>query len=283
MNLIKSVVAIAMLSIILILPVPKTALKSDEIENQNKFSNPPEIEAKSALVVDLVNEKILFEKNSNESLPLASLTKIISSLVVIDHIDLNEYIKVTRNAILTEGPSTLKVSEHFKVIDLLALSMGESSNDAMMALVEHLGDESWFLELMRKRAEELGASQMNFLNPTGLDLKKEQDSLPVSPSNLGSAQDLWQIIKNSIDSPIWQMGDKNEVVSKEGITHKISHTNVLKYNPEISGSKTGFTDLAGGNLILIVEKPLLHPKLIIILGSSLDGRFSDAQKLLDWI
>ena len=235
------------------------------------------------MALNLLTNKILFEKNIYEPLPLASLSKIISSLVVADHIDLNEYIEITKNAVQTPEPSTLLVGEHLRAEDLLAMAMGESSNDAMMALVEHFGNKEWpatssvewFLELINKKAFELGTEKMSFLNPTGLDIENE-----TFPSNFGSAWDLAQIVKNSIDSPIWQLGEKKEVISREGIAHKIHHTNLLRNEISgINGAKTGFTDSAGGNLILIVEKPLGAPKLIIILGSSLEGRFLDAKKL----
>lgn len=224
------------------------------------------IEARSALVFDLLTGEILFEKNIYEPLPLASLTKIISSLVVADHIDLNELIKI-------------KKSEYLRAEDLLAKAMGESSNDAMMALVEHFGDEKWFLELMRQKAKELGAKKMSFLNPTGLDIKlslgqsltQTKFGAFETASNFGSARDLSQIVKNSLDSIIWQVGNK------EGL----KYTNLLR--GEISGivgAKTGFTDNAGGNLVLIVEHPLGKPKLIVILGSTILGRFEDAKALL---
>lgn len=246
-----------------------------------------QVEAKSALALDLLTEEIIFEKNPSKPLPLASLTKIISSLVVVDHIDLNKYIEISKSALSAPEPSTLRAGEHIRAEDLLAFAMGESSNDAMMALVEKFGDEKWFLELMNQKAMELGATTMSFLNATGLDIKLSLgQSLTQTEfgSNFGSAYDLAQIIKNSLDSIIWQIGEKEEVVGKEGIAHKIKHTNILREElAGIYGAKTGFTDNAGGNLVLIVERPLLKPKLIIILGSTIEGRFEDAKKILSML
>ena len=232
------------------------------------------VEARSALVFDLLTEEILFEKNINEPLPLASLSKIISSLVVADHINLDEYVEITKSAVETPEPSNLKVGEHLLAEDLLAMAMGESSNDAMMALVEHFGDANWFLQLMNEKTKELGAKTMSFLNPTGLDIKLSlghQMTQTEFGSNYGSASDLAKVVKNSLDSIIWQVGNK------EGL----KYTNLLR--GEISGivgAKTGFTDSAGGNLVLIIERPIGKPKLIIILGSTLKGRFEDAKKLV---
>ena len=107
------------------------------------------VEARSALVIDLLTNEIIFEKNIYEPLPLASLSKIISSLVVVDYLNLDEYVEISKTAIATEEPSTLRVGEHLRVEDLLTMAMGESSNDAMMALVEKLGDEKWFIEFYK--------------------------------------------------------------------------------------------------------------------------------------
>src|SRR3989344_5296655 len=244
------------------------------------------VEARSALVFDLLTEEILFEKNINEPLPLASLSKIISSLVVADHINLNEYVEITKSAVDTPEPSTLKTGERVLAENLLAMAMGESSNDAMIALVEHFGDPNWFLQLMNEKAKTLGAKTMSFLNPTGLDIEEpgargqgpETSTIPLTldprPSNFGSALDLAKVVQNSLDSIIWQVGNK------EGL----KYTNMLR--GEISGiigAKTGFTDSAGGNLLIIVEHPLGKPKLIIILGSTLKGRFEDARKILEFV
>lgn len=281
----KFVFLVLIFSFVLFVPISKQVATVIESSSDLKEIK---LEARSAFALDLVTGKIFFEKNIHESLPLASITKIISSLVVADHLSLNEFVEVSKSAIATPEPSTLRVGEHLRVQDLLTLAMGESSNDAMTALVEHFGNKEWlatskvewFLELMHQKARELGAKTMSFLNPTGLDIEHEASS----PSNFGSAWDLAQVVKNSLDSIIWQLGEKEEVVSQERIVHNIRHTNTLKKEiPGIFGAKTGFTDSAGGNLVLVVEKPVGKPKLIIILGSTLEARFEDAKKLLEAI
>src|SRR3989344_3773692 len=155
------------------------------------------VEARAALVFDLLTQEILFEKNISEPLPLASLSKIISSLIVADHINLNEYVEITKSAVDTPEPSTLKTGERVLAENLLAMAMGEYSNDAMMALVEYLGDPNWFLQLMNEKAKTLGAKTMSFLNPTGLDIKLSlghQMTQTEFGSNYGSASDLAKVV-----------------------------------------------------------------------------------------
>ena len=97
----------------------------------------PEIEARSALAKDLVSHEILLKKNEKEPLPLASIAKIISALVILDENMADEEVAVSRDAIEAPEPSSLRVREHFKIGDLLAMVIVESSNDAISALVEH--------------------------------------------------------------------------------------------------------------------------------------------------
>ncbi|OGF61740.1 hypothetical protein A2926_02745 [Candidatus Giovannonibacteria bacterium RIFCSPLOWO2_01_FULL_44_40] len=238
----------------------------------------PQIEARAALAQDFLTGEILFKKNEKTALPLASITKIIALLAVLDKISLDEEIEISKSAVLAPEPSSLRIGEHFEVGDLVAMAMVESSNDAITALYERLNTDGQFLEIMRLKAEILGANSMNFINATGLD------ETETTTGGYGSAEDLLKVTRFSLDSPIWQFGDVREIVSKEGIKHILKPTNEL--GPELTpliGAKTGFTDLAGGNLLVIVEYPIGHPLGIVVLGSSEKGRFEDVKKILGWI
>ena len=278
------ILAAALFLILYFLPVSKVALIEKKIEPGQKS---PEIEARAAAAQDLISGEVLFSKNSDEILPLASLTKILSGLVVLDYVDLENEIEITKFAISAPEPSSLKVGEHLKARDLLAMAMAESSNDAITALFEYAsqkneivsdGAEAWFLDLMRKKAESLGARSMNFNNVTGYDVSQ------TISGGYGSAEDLLKIAKDTLTSPLWQFGNMSKVISREGIRHILKPTN--KLGPELTpllGSKTGYTDLAGGNLLVIVEYPIGQPLGIVVLGSSEKGRFEDVRKILKWI
>ena len=272
------------LALFLFLPAPKKEIA----HKPSQINNPaPDIEAKAALAEDLLLGEVLFSKNSSEVLPLASITKIITLLAVFDKVAFGEEVAVSQAAVLTSEPSSLRVGEHFSARDLASMAMAESSNDATYALFEHtyiknqITDElaeAWFLDSMRQKAEVLGAKSMNFYNITGLDVSKS------ASGTYGSVEDVMKIAQASLDSPIWQLGAVHEIVSKEGIKHKLKPTN--KLGPELTplvGSKTGYTDLAGGNLLVIVEYPIGRPLGIVVLGSSEEGRFEDVKKVLEWI
>ncbi len=259
--------ALALLLVFLYLPAPKKDLQ--KVEKSEK-TPAPKIEAKSALAEDLLTGEVLFSKNSGEALPLASITKIITLLVVLDRVSLDE-----------------EAGKHFLARDFVSMAMAESSNDAVTALYEYVVQKNqiaeasrkeWFLDLMRKKAERLGAADMKFYNIWGLD------ESPKLAGAYGSAEDLLKIAQISLGSPIWQLGMVHEIVSKEGIKHNFKFTNEL--GPELTpllGSKTGYTDLAGGNLLVIVEYPIGRPLGIVVLGSTEKGRFEDMKKILGWV
>lgn len=255
----------------------------------------PQVEAMSAYAYDLTAGRNIFEKEKGLIWPLASVTKIVSALVLLDNIGLKEEIEVSRNAILTPEPSSLKAGEHFLAQDILAMAMVESSNDAVTALVEAVAvkhsvlpeeSETWFIDLMNLKANSLGAFTMRFNNPTGLDILDVKTGLPLRAGAVGSAEDLMNIVKTSLDSELWQFGEITEVQSKEGFVHSLHPTNLLKSEiTGLIGGKTGFTDLAGGNLLVIIQYPYPSGHLygIVVLGSSEDGRFEDVKKILEWI
>jgi len=247
----------------------------------------PIIEARAGLAMDFVSEKILFEKNKNAIMPLASITKIISALVVLDIAEQDEYVEISRNAILTPEPSSLIVGEYLKVSDLLSMMMTESSNDAVTALVEHAANKNsvvqesinpWFLALMHKKAESLGVYGLTFYNHTGLDVSETLSG------GYGSVSDILKVARRSIDSEIWQFGEIYKITSENGIIHNLKPTNALSGTlTKLVGAKTGFTDISGGNLLVIIEYPIAHPIGIVVLGSSAEARFEDVQKIINWI
>ncbi len=248
---------------------------------------PPELEANAALAVDFLNGATLYAKNETKPLPLASLTKIISALVILDLAKEDEEVLISPHAIATEGQSTLIAGEHLTVRDLLVMVMRESSNDAMEALVEHVAQKNnvapedadiWFLPSMEQKALLWKLNDMVFLDPTGLDVNR------TIAGAYGSARDILRIAQYSYNSELWQLGKIESVTSKEGTVHMVNPTNLLDGAlPQLIGAKTGFTDIAGGNLLVLMEYPIGHPLGIVVLGSSEQGRFEDVKKLLDWI
>lgn len=234
----------------------------------------PDIEANAAGVFDLNGEKFLYQKNIKERLSIASLTKIMTAMVVLDNFELDDIITISRKAVMTEGENgRLIIGEKLTVRDLLHIMLIESSNDAAIALSDAVPD---FIILMNKKAKELGLIDTEFADPAG-----------ISKWNYANIYDLAHLIKYSFDKPlIWQILSikETEIYSNdEKVKHSLVNTNkLLGEIPEMVGGKTGFTDEAGGCMITMIKTPNKPSEYLItvVLGSK--DRELETKKLIEW-
>lgn len=269
------------------LPSPIAAiLNPADTENKERFFGSPELAANSALIMRLNDEKIIFEKNSGLQLPLASLTKLMTAYAVErlkgKQNDFEILIPITREAINQERDDGLILNEVFRSSALRDIMLLGSSNDAAYALAEQ---SPQFVELMNKEANKLGLLNTKFFNPTGLDVSAtEPGAVLLKAGAIGTAQDLAKlslaILKNY--SYIFDITRREEAefLSENNISHKIKNTNKLVSEiPGLIGGKTGFSDLAGGNLLIIADMSFNEPYLFIVLGSGYEERFEDMKKL----
>ncbi len=237
----------------------------------------PVLSAKSAIVYDTRSSRSLYSKNPEERLPIASLTKLLSAVVVIENLNLDDIVVVPKEVLKVDGEKqTLYLDERIRVRDLLKMMLIESSNDAAYALEYHasiLGIDIGVL--MNRKAIELGMRSSIFHDPAGLN----DDALSTSG-------DLLKLVNYSLkfDDLWFILGEKSAIVySIDGrIEHKVDSTNqLLGTIPDVVGGKTGYTDGALGCMILVVDVPGKNDKLIsIVLGST--ERFSDTEKLISW-
>lgn len=248
----------------------------------------PIISARSAISVlfdsSFTQREILFQKNSDQQIPIASLSKLIAAYVASENYDLSQVVEISKNAIKQdEAIGNFKIGEKFTVKDLLYSSLIESSNDAMYALSEVVGPDA-FVELMNLESQKiLGPdSKTHFVNPTGLT-PPDRNQTP----NSSSAQDL---VKLSVyllkEKPlIWEILNNQEfdLYSLEGSFHHlvVNTDELLGKIPGIVGGKTGNSDEAGGCLLLILKSPYGKGFIVnVVLGSN--DRFGDMKKIVDW-
>ncbi len=244
------------------------------------------IEAKAAISILLNNrggEKILFEKNSNDPLPIASLSKLITVDVILKNYDLTKEIVVTQEAVSQEENfGKLKVDDVLMVHQLLYPLLMESSNDAAFALANNYDgvNEQIFVRMMNEDAQSLGLNNTLFVNSSGLDPKENE---PKEKINVSSARDLSQLTKELLATPlVW------EILSTPKINlygETLVNTNkLLGIIPGIIGGKTGYTDTALGCFVLATEAPEGKGQIInVILGTAVADRFSEMEKLINWI
>ena len=251
------------------------------------FEIPPlneNISAFSYLVGELNNQKILIKKNEDFHLFPASITKLMTAIVAIDNLSLDEEVTINDYMVSAEGEEGGLVSgEKLKVEDLLKILLITSSNDAAVALEETLNKKGFvFLNLIEEKLKKLKMNDTVFFDSTGLDRK----------GNFTTAKDLFllaqEIYKNY--PLIGEITREDEVVvfsSDKKIEHLLKNTNLLLTRIEnLWGGKTGTTPIAGECLLTIYEftHPLKNDKIpiaIIVLNSA--DRFGDTLKLYQWV
>ena len=244
-----------------------------------------EVEAKSFVVLDIVRGEIIAAKNENVLMPLASLTKIITTYFAYKSIpDFMEF-KIKDFDLLPDGDSGLVAGEMWNALDLINYTMAVSSNDGSRALArtssqkEGLSDRESldsFIKNTNIELVKLGYSTMYINNESGLDENGKN-------GGYSSAYELSKFLTRSYtENPeIYDTTyETRPVVNKNETQKRVKGTNeTANKTLGLLASKTGFTDIASGNLAVIVDISLGHPVAIVVLGSSRDGRFSDVENI----
>lgn len=258
------------------------------------------LSSRAAYVLDGKTGKELWSFNGNAQLPLASLTKIMMAVTALSLVPDSIVITINPLFLQAERGGGLYGNEQWHLKDLLDLTLLESSNDGANAIAatagqfagtaaalqpRNLGDSGYnlgreqFVTAMNNKARKLGLAQTYFVNPTGLD---ESDNVA---GGYGSARDMATLFSYALHTyPKLFEATRHEVrefTSLSSLKHKAKNTNPFLGNfPALIGSKTGFTDLAGGNLVLAFDAGPDHPIIISVLGSTENGRFEDTLKLV---
>ena len=236
------------------------------------------VDAKSAISVESnlsgLNKNI-FEKDINIQLPIASLTKLMTAIVVIDNYKLSDII-VVDNIADSQPPmkQDVKVNDLMPVENFLDIMLVGSSNKAAYALAEgplqSMGEEK-FVQLMNKKAKDIGLSRTYFADTTG-----------VSPENVSTAGDLAKLAEYILKNypKISDISSLNQMYVP-GFGEVTNTDQLLGEVPEVICSKTGFTNAAKGCLLLVMKNPKNNDYLInVVLGA--DDRFSEMRKIINW-
>ncbi len=250
------------------------------------------LEAKAVYVYDTRTKTVLFAKNENSRLPLASLTKLMSAVVALDSAHLDEVITVSKDALSAEGNNGLRVGERWTLGKLLDFSLVTSSNDGMHAIALSLGalpnagvnpetSVNNFVRAMNGKASDLGLKNTYFFNETGLD------NSDVKGGGYSSARD----VNAFLEYVLGHYPQMLDLTSEATLTldsleysHVVQNTNtIVSQIPGLLASKTGLTDIAGGNLVIVFDPELGRPFIVSILGSTESGRFEDARVLVSAI
>jgi D-alanyl-D-alanine carboxypeptidase len=245
------------------------------------------LKAKAVYVWDVRSQRALYTKNPDESLPIASITKLMTALLAHELVNEDESAVVPKSAV-TEGRSNgLSLGESFNIQALQKLALVASYNDAAYTLGASVGallgegdPTNLFVQGMNIRADELGLESLEFKNTTGLDISA------VEPGATGSARDVTFLmeflINNYPDIISVTKLPASRTYNQTGEYHDVENTNdVVSKIPNLIASKTGYTDLAGGNLTIAFDLGYNHPIIITVLGSTRTERFTDVLSLIE--
>lgn len=251
-------------------------------ENEETSGFTAEIDAKSAILIDADTGTVLYSKNENEALPPASVTKIMTLLLVAEaiadeRIKLDDKVTVSNNAASMGGSQIfIKEGEEFSVEELLKSTIIASANDAAVALAELIsGSETVFISEMNNRASEIGLKNTHFENATGLD-----DTVT---NHVTSAYDIALMSRELLKhdcitkySNVWQ----DSIRDGEFV---LTNTNrLVRYYKGCTGLKTGSTDKAGFCVSASAERDGLHLIAVIMGSPTRDSRNEAARALLDY-
>lgn len=260
--------------------IEKTKKVRREIEIKNLRGSIPQITAGRCIVIDPETDDVLFEKNPDQRGAIASTTKIMTGLLVVEAGDLDKVVTVeladTQCAPVRIG---LKVGEQYTRRQLLTAMLVKSSNDIAQALArDNAGSVAAFAQKMDDRARQLGLQNTHFVNPHGLPSLTDED--PYS-----TARDLAVIAKAADKLPDIRAIVKLQsykFVKPDGKSIDLANTNrVLRTASYCDGMKTGFTEAAGYCLVATGERNGRR-RIVVILNDSHEGVWRDAQALLDW-
>jgi len=278
------IAASLLLAVFLFIPlapkyVPPTPVAAAP-ERPDAFAHVP-LQAEAAIVYDLATGRVLYAKNADAQLPLASLTKMLTVYAALATLSPDTPITIPAEAVRADAPRAFNEGQTFTLADLARLTLTASLNDGATAIASATAMRQDVSQnaMLAGAAAALGLSQTYAVNGSGLDVSA------ALAGGYGSARDLAVLagallrdapfIANATTLPTAQ------AVSAGGTAYTVQNTDPMVGTiPRLLLSKTGYTDLAGGNLALVFDVGIAHPIAVVVLGSSQKARFTDGTALV---
>ncbi len=261
--------------------VTHSAPKTVQILNNSSFGNQPSVNARAALVMDGQTGEVLYSKNSNTAFPIASITKLMTAVVIADaRLNMSEKITLTQADFSCSGckssSSTLRAGDSMNRAEALLFALMKSENPAAAALARTFpGGRAAFISAMNAKAKSLGMNSTHYLESTGLH-----------PGNVASARDLgilvntasqYSLIRQFSTTPSYDFNLGYRVL-------KSNNTNALVRNGgwNINISKTGYINEAGRCVVMHTTLNN-RPAVVVLLGADTSAaRTNDATRLMNW-
>jgi len=241
-----------------------------------------DLTGQSAIVYDITTGQTLYSQNADRQLPLASITKLLAVYAGLETLGEGALVPMTPSSLSAEGESGLMEGEIFRFPDIARYALVGSSNDAAEAIAESVAARRSMdvRGALSAAAANAGLTKTYAVNGSGLDVDM------ASSGGYGSARDVAvlaaallkkapEIARSTTEPAVF-------IQSTLGMPHSLPNTNQGAVTvPGLLLSKTGYTDLAGGNLVVVVDVAIGHPVAVVVLGSTREGRFADVNRLID--
>ena len=257
----------------------KEEVTNDEIEDEGPIT----LKSKSGIVIDASSKKVLFEKNSEEQLPMASMTKIMTMLLIMEelekgNISLDDQVTISEHAANMGGSQIyLEAGKTASVKELLTSIGIGSANDSAVAMAEKIGGtEENFVNMMNKRASELGANNTHFVNAHGLDAENHYSTahdMAIIASELVKHESILDITGTYETTITHQNGQSIWLVNTNSL---------IRFYKGLDGLKTGYTEQAGYCLTGTMERNNMRLITVVMNAEEKEDRNTDTINMMEY-
>lgn len=247
------------------------------VETSGKLNDEPKINSRSAVVIDRKSKAVIYGKNENVKKAMASTTKIMTAMVVIQNTNLNNTVEISKKSARTGGSRLgLNVGDKITVKDLLYGLLLRSGNDCAVALAEYVaGSVQEFSNLMNQNAQMLGLNNTHFITPHGLDEEEHYTT----------AYELAILTDYALNNEVFAqiVNTKSYTININENTKTLNNTNELLGNLNgVYGVKTGFTNGAGRCLVTSIKRGNLDIICVVLGADTKKDRTRDSAKLIEY-
>ena len=249
----------------------------DDVLQTSNTSEEPKLNSRAAVIYDRKSKKVIWGKKENERRPMASTTKIMTAIVVLENANLDDTVIVSKKAAGTGGSRLgLKTGDKITINNLLYGLLLVSGNDAAVALAEHVsGSVESFAEKMNQKAEEMNLEDTHFIVPHGLDME----------NHYTTALELAEMADYAMNNKKFAqiVNTKNITISINGRSKSLKNTNELLGNLNgVNGVKTGFTNGANRCLVTSVNRDGMNIITVVLVADTKKDRTNDSVKLIEY-
>lgn len=236
----------------------------------------PVFDAKTYVAGDLKSNFVFAEQGANDLVPIASITKLMTALVAVEYVNIENEITITNSMIIPTSKPRLQAGQKISLFNLLPLLLEESSNEAAQAIASYLGPQR-FVGLMNQKAQAIGMTHTHFTDASGRD-----------DGNVSTAHDLFELAKYLYHNRSFILKTTRGEID-DRVYGPLAYTDVRSYNgfendPDFLGGKVGLTNAAGQTILSlfnIKDGEETRPVAVVLLNTP--DEFGEVQRVIDWI